>query len=80
MKFIRNYSEPLKNKSGQILVEYLLLMVIAIACATLLTKKLISRGDDQGIVIKQWNNIIKIIGNDIPDCAKQVDFKNPNCP
>ncbi len=70
------------NQRGQILVEYLLLMVIAVACATLLTKGLVGRGDDsnRGIVIKQWDRIIHIIGNDLPDCAKQTSFTNANCP
>lgn len=70
------------NSSGQILVEYLLLMVIAVACATLLIKALVGRGDDsnRGMVIKQWDRIIHVIGNDLPDCEKQTDFGTANCP
>lgn len=70
----------LRNNKGQILVEYLLLMVIAVGCATILTKALISRGANEGHIIKMWNKAIVIIGNDIPDCAKQTDFSKPNCP
>lgn len=73
----------LKNQKGQILVEYLLLMVIAVACATILVKNLIGRGpDDQntGVFIKQWDKIIHIIGNDLPDCANQTNFTNAKCP
>lgn len=69
-----------KNNKGQILVEYLLLMVIAIACATILTKKLISRGSNPGYIIQMWNKVIVIIGNDLPDCANQTDFSKANCP
>lgn len=73
--------QRLKNQKGQILVEYLLLMVIAIACAAALTNKLIGRSDtNQGIIITQWNKIITIIGNDIPDCAAQTNFKDAKCP
>lgn len=69
------------NNKGQILVEYLLLMVIAIACATLITKQLVSRDANKtGILIKQWDKIIHTIGNDVPDCAKQKDFSTANCP
>lgn len=71
----------IRNQSGQILVEYLLLMVIAVACATLLIKGLVGRGDDaqRGVVIKQWDKIIHIIGNDLPDCSKQNQYGQPNC-
>lgn len=74
---------PLLNQKGQILVEYLLLMVIAIACAAVLTNKLIGRGPDvnnAGIIINQWHKIIKIIGNDLPDCANQTNFQDAKCP
>ncbi len=72
----------LRSNKGQILVEYILLMVIAVSCATLLTKKLVGRGDDssRGIVIKQWDRIINAIGNDLPDCTKQTSYNSPNCP
>ena len=64
----------LKNNSGQVLVEYLLLMVIAIGCATLLTKTLVNRDVAKpGIIVDAWSKILKNIGDDLPDCAK------PNC-
>lgn len=63
-----------KSKSGQVLVEYLLLMVIAIGLSTVLTKKLISRKDTEtGIITSAWDRILKQIGHDIPDC------QNPDC-
>ena len=77
----KKFKKMKKNNRGQILVEYLLLLVISVACATLLTKKLISRGDTPGIIINQWDRILKVIGNDLPDCAKQTDFsQKANCP
>lgn len=77
------FSKPfLKNNRGQILVEYMLLMVIAVGIATFLTKAFIGRGEDanRGMIIKQWDKIITILGNDLPDCAKQTDFGTANCP
>lgn len=77
------------NNKGQVLVEYLLLMVIAVACATILIKGLIGRegggpgsGKKPGIIIDKWDQIIRIIGNDIPDCAKQTNFSGngAKCP
>lgn len=76
------YKESLlKSKKGQILVEYLLLMVIVIGCATLLTKSLVNRSDtNPGMIIKAWDGIIKSLSNDLPDCENQTDFSTPNCP
>ncbi len=72
----------LRSNRGQVLVEYLLLMVIAVSMASFLIKKLVGRGDgaSQGMVIQQWDKILKTIGNDLPECSKQTDYKTPNCP
>lgn len=75
------YKILVKNNKGQILVEYLLLMVIAIGCVTLLTKSLVNRSDAKsGMLIKAWNGVLKSISNDLPDCEKQSDYTFPNCP
>ncbi len=63
-----------KNKKGQVLVEYLLLMVIAVGCVTLLMKPLVGRDSaNPGIITGAWQKILNNIGDDLPDCAK------PNC-
>ncbi len=60
-----------KKNNGQVLVEYLLLMVIAIGISTMLTKKLISRSDSEtGIIVDAWDRILTQIGRDVPDCEK----------
>ena len=70
-----------KNKKGQILVEYLLILTIAVGCATLITKKLVSRDEgDPGIIVKAWDRLLNSIGNDIPDCTGQQTFSSPDCP
>jgi hypothetical protein len=70
-----------KNKRGQILVEYMLLMTIAIGFATFLTKSLIHRSDaDTGMIIKAWDGILRKISNDLPDCHNQQSYSTPNCP
>ncbi|MCM2354894.1 MAG: hypothetical protein NDI63_14835 [Pseudobdellovibrio sp.] len=71
------------NKRGQVVVEYLLIMVLMVAIAAGLTKKLVGRGEDdssQGMIIQSWSRMIKVIGNDLPDCATQQNFNTPNCP
>jgi hypothetical protein len=76
---IRSPLKPsLKNKRAQVLVEYLLLMVIAVGLATLLTKTLINRSggsgiNKTGIIITAWDKLLKNVGQDLPDCEK------PNC-
>lgn len=73
----------ISNNRGQILVEYMLLLLIAVAAATILTSQLVGKRtseEDSGILIKSWNKIIRSIGNDLPDCPKQQNYNNPNCP
>lgn len=73
----------MRNKRGQVVVEYLLIMVLMVAIAATLTKQLVGRGDDedkQGHIVRGWSKIIKAIGNDLPDCAKQQNYSTPNCP
>jgi hypothetical protein len=63
-----------RNRKGQVLVEYLLLMVIAVGCATLLLKPLVGRDAAKpGIITGAWQKILNNIGEDIPDCL------TPNC-
>lgn len=70
----------MRNKRGQVVVEYLLIMVLMVAIAATLTKKLVGRGDDSGVIVKAWSRMIKAVGNDLADCSKQQNFNDPNCP
>lgn len=71
----------ISKKNGQVLVEYMLLLLISVSFATLLVSKLISRkdGDGQGIIIKSWSRMLETLGNDLPDCSKQTNFNSPKC-
>ncbi len=72
----------LRNQSGQILVEYILLLLIAVSTAVILTTALVGRRssvEESGVLIKSWHRIIQVIGNDLPDCPNQTDFNSPNC-
>jgi len=61
----------MKNNRGQIVVEYVLLLVIAVSLGVLLTKQLVSRDqDDPGILVARWHNILKTVGDDLPDKRK----------
>jgi hypothetical protein len=61
-------TKALTNRRGQIVVEYVLLLVIAVAVAALITKELVRRDPDSpGILIKKWDDILKEVGKDVPN-------------
>ncbi len=58
----------LKDSKGQIVVEYVLLLIISVAIATLLVTTMISRDQQNlGFVIQKWSAIISAIGQDTAD-------------
>jgi uncharacterized protein (UPF0333 family) len=77
---MRPFSKKNKNK-GQVLVEYMLLLLISVSFATLLVSKLVSRkeGDSQGLIIKAWSKMLTTLGNDLPDCPNQTNFNSAKC-
>ena len=59
------------NQSGQIVLEYVLLLVIAVAVAATLTTLLVSRNPEStGMIVSKWNQIIQTIGSDTADDLK----------
>lgn len=57
-----------KRESGQIVVEYVLLLVVAVSLATLITRTMISQSQGQtGFVITFWQQILDQIGSDKAD-------------
>ena len=60
-----------KKQRGQIVVEYVLLLVIAVGIAALLISQLASRSEDEpGVIIAKWQAIMKTVGDDNPDKHK----------
>lgn len=58
----------LRNRRGQLVVEYILLLVVAVTIAALLVRGLASRSESSpGIVVERWKKIQEEIGNDLPD-------------
>lgn len=64
---LRQASPPrLRSDSGQIVLEYILLLVISVAAATYMTKRLVGRNpDDPGVITTAWSQINSTIGSDI---------------
>lgn len=56
------------GQSGQIVVEYVLLLVVAVILAALITKTMISANPDSpGFVLTAWRNVVQAIGSDKAD-------------
>lgn len=56
-----------RPQSGQVVIEYVLLLVIAASLAALIVRQLASRGDDPGVLVRKWSQIQSEIGKDLPD-------------
>jgi hypothetical protein len=57
-----------QSQGGQIVVEYVLLLAIAVSLALIITKTLIGRNSGSpGIVIQAWEQLIEQIGVDKAD-------------
>ena len=53
---------------GQVVVEYILLLMVGVIIATLITNFMVSRNSEEpGFLIKKWREIIRFIGEDYPD-------------
>lgn len=58
----------LRGRGGQIVIEYVLLLVVGVAVATLITSQMVSRNpDNPGFLVKKWLDIIQAIGKDTAD-------------
>jgi len=56
------------RQSGQIVVEYVLLLVIGVTLAVLITSMMVSRSPESpGFLVKKWVEIVRAIGLDSAD-------------
>lgn len=67
-----------KSQRGQIVVEYVLLLIVGLSVAMLITSQMVSRSPDSpGFVIRKWLSIIELVGSDPSDDVKPVDANAP---
>lgn len=60
----RNY----QNQSGQVVVEYTLLLAVGVLMAFIITTTMVSRDPNTpGFLIVKWSQIIEAIGQDMAD-------------
>lgn len=63
----------LRSQSGQVVVEYVLLLIVSVTLAFLITRTMVgSDVSNPGFVLKTWRAIITQIGKDKAD-----DIKGP---
>lgn len=56
------------NSKGQVLLEYILLLVVTLAIAAMILRILVRKDPDEpGALLTRWNAIIKAIGEDDPN-------------
>ena len=57
-----------QSEKGQIVVEYVLLLVIAVTLALLLANGLVSRDSESpGVITQKWRSIVEFIAADVPE-------------
>ncbi|MCB0420753.1 MAG: hypothetical protein KDD61_07140 [Bdellovibrionales bacterium] len=58
-------SRKIQNQQGQIVVEYVLLLVISVGIAILITTSMVNRNPESpGFLMVKWREIIQAIGSD----------------
>jgi uncharacterized membrane protein len=58
----------INKQLGQVVVEYVLLLVLAVSLAFLLVSLVVSRDQNNpGFLISKWVSLIQMIGADTPD-------------
>ncbi len=61
-------AQGLRGQGGQIVLEYVLLLIIGVSIAISLSSLLVSRNpEDQGLVISTWGAILDTISTDMAD-------------
>jgi len=54
-----------QSKKGQIVVEYVLLLVVSVAISLLITQAMVSRDtENPGFLIQKWSELINFIAAD----------------
>ena len=58
----------LGQNKGQLVVEYVLLLAIAVMIAATLQSALVGRSEgNTGIIINKWGQLLELVGNDLGD-------------
>lgn len=56
----------IKGQKGQVIVEYILLMIIVVGIAAVIVRGVVHRDkSDPGFLIKAWSELVQTIGEDL---------------
>lgn len=63
-----NFKTPEPAQRGQVIIEYILLLVVALGLASMIMKAVVSRSPDEpGFLMKRWQQMLKEIAADDPN-------------
>ncbi len=66
-----------ERQSGQVMVEYVLLMIIMVVMAITFSKQLVGRDiESPGIITSKWCRMMEAIGRDVPDVTAESSSTN----
>ena len=70
----KNSSKVGDRQSGQIVVEYILVLIVAVALAFVIVRGFINREEgNEGLVIQAWMRMLGAIGSDTADDIKRAN-------
>ena len=69
-KALNRHSQPrlISNQKGQIVLEYVLILVVTVALASTIVSTMVKRSDNEderGFIINSWSQLIDIIASDV---------------
>ncbi len=57
-----------QSEKGQIVVEYVLILIVAVTVALMISSGLVSRNSDSpGVLTEKWRSLIEFIAADVPE-------------
>jgi hypothetical protein len=57
-----------RSQSGQVIIEYVLLLVVALGLASIVMKTVVSRDPSSpGFLMKKWQSLLEEVGEDDPN-------------
>lgn len=67
------------GQKGQVAVEYILLLTVAVIVAFLIVNSMVSREEgEEGFLIKAWQSMLTTMGSDYADDHRVPDDPNAN--
>jgi hypothetical protein len=63
-----NFASGIRRQAGQVVIEYILLMVVMAGIGAFLVRNFASRDiDEPGLLVAKWNQILQFIAQDNPE-------------